>query len=60
LVLLGGPLFIGFTAWVLKPWRRKKSAQPDGKIDRPAWILIAVAVACVIAWLAGLARLWMK
>jgi hypothetical protein len=60
LVLLGGPLFIGFTAWVLKPWRRKKSAQSEGKIDRPAWILIAVAVACVIAWLAGLARLWMK
>ncbi len=60
LVLLGGPLFIGFTAWILKPWRRKKSAQSEGKIDRPAWILIAVAVACVLAWLAGLARLWMK
>ena len=22
LVLLGGPLFLGFTAWILKPWRR--------------------------------------
>ena len=34
LVLLGGPLFIGFTAWILKPWRRKKTAN-EGKIDRP-------------------------
>ena len=25
-----------------------------------AWILIAVGVACVIAWLAGLAHLWTK
>lgn len=56
LVLLGGPLFIGFTAWILKPWRKKPAT--EGRIDRPAWILIAVAVACVIAWLAGLARLW--
>jgi len=59
LVLLGGPLFIGFTAWILKPWRRKKSATED-RIGRPAWILIAVAVACVIAWLAGLAHVWTK
>ena len=59
LVLLGGPLFIGFTAWILKPWRRKQSAA-KGRIDRPAWILIAVAVACVIAWLAGLAHVWTK
>lgn len=59
LVLLGGPLFIGFTAWILKPWRRKKTST-EGKIDRPVWILIAVVLACVIAWLAGLAHLWAK
>jgi hypothetical protein len=59
LVLLGGPLFIGFTAWILKPWRKKKTST-EGKIDRPVWILIAVAVACVIAWLAGLAHVWTK
>jgi hypothetical protein len=59
LVLLGGPLFIGFTAWILKPWRRKKTTT-EARIDRPVWILIAVAVACVIAWLAGLAHLWTK
>lgn len=59
LVLLGGPLFIGFTAWVLKPWRRKRGAE-EGKIDRPAWILIAVVLACIVAWLAGLLRLWSK
>jgi hypothetical protein len=59
LVLLGGPLFIGLTAWILKPWRKKKKS-PEGKIDRPVWILIAVAGACVIAWLAGLAHLWKK
>jgi hypothetical protein len=60
LVLLGGPLFIGFTAWLLKPWRRKKTTQPERKIDRPAWILIAVALACVIAWITGLAHIWAK
>jgi hypothetical protein len=59
LVLLGGPLFIGFTAWILKPWRPKKTTT-EARIDRPVWILIAVAVACVIAWLAGLAHLWTK
>jgi len=58
LVLLGGPLFLGFTAWMLKPWRPKKTVKEEGKLDRPAWILIAVAVACVIAWLAGVAHLW--
>lgn len=60
LVLLGGPLFIGFTAWLLKPWQRKKKAQSEARIDRPAWILIAVALACVMAWLAGLVRIWTK
>ncbi len=60
LVLLGGPLSIGFAAWLLKPWRRKKSDQPQGTIDWPVWILIAIAVACVIAWLAGLSHIWTK
>ena len=60
LVLLGGPVFIGFTAWILKPWRRKKSPQPEGKIERPVWILVAVALACAIAWVAGLTRIWTK
>jgi hypothetical protein len=60
LVLLGGPLFLGFAAWIVKPWRRRKSSEPEETIDRPRWILIAVAVAGVIAWLAGLARIWTK
>ncbi len=60
LVLLGGPLFIGLTAWILKPWQRKKSAPGENKIDRPVWIVVAVAIACVIAWVAGLLHLWTK
>jgi hypothetical protein len=60
LVLLGGPLFLGITAWLLKPWRRKKSGPSEGGVDRPAWILIAVACACVLAWAAGLLQLWSR
>jgi putative Ca2+/H+ antiporter (TMEM165/GDT1 family) len=57
LLSLGGPLVLAFTAWALKPWR-KKNVSAEGKLDRHAWILIAVAIACVTAWLAGLAQLW--
>jgi hypothetical protein len=60
LVLLGGPMFIGVTAWILKPWQRKKTTSGGNKIDRPAWIVIAVAIACVIAWIAGLLHLWSR
>jgi hypothetical protein len=59
LVLLGGPIFIAFTAWILKPWRRKPAAA-EGRIDRPAWILVAVALACLAAWAVGLLHLWNK
>ena len=60
LVLLGGPVFIGITAWILKPWQRKKANSGEKKIDRQAWIVVAVAIACVVAWVAGMLHLWAR
>ncbi len=53
LLLLGGPVFLGLTAYILKPWKRKLDAVADSARG-PAWILIAVIAACAVAWLAGL------
>jgi len=59
LLLLGGPLFLGLTALILKPWKRKPDA-PGESTQGPAWILIAVIAACVAAWLAGLLHILAK
>ena len=58
--LLGGPLFIGLTAWILKPWRRKQSAAKGRNRQAGMDPHRGGAVACVIAWLAGLAHVWTK
>jgi hypothetical protein len=60
LVLVGGPLFLSFTAWLLKPWQRKTTIRAEGAIARPPWIVIAVAAACLVGWLAGLVHTWMR
>ena len=59
LTLLGGPIFLALTAWILKPWRHKKTAS-QGRIDGPAWMIAAMALACLAAWGAGLLHLWSK
>ena len=59
LALLGGPIFLALTAWILKPWRRKQTAS-QGRIDGPAWMIAAMALACLAAWGAGLLHLWSK
>ncbi len=54
LVILSSlPAFLLFTAFVLQPWKRK-SAEKEGWLERPAWILIVVILACIagIAWAA--------
>ena len=60
LVIVGGPLFIALAAWILKPWQRKKAPAGDSKVNRLHWIIIVVAIACLIGWLAGLLHLWAK
>ena len=59
LLLLGGPVAAGLTAWMVKPWKRKPDA-PGESTQGPAWILIAVIAACVAAWLAGLLHILAK
>jgi hypothetical protein len=59
LLLLGGPVALGVVASILKPWKRKAAAA-ERPIDPPDWILIAVILACVAAWLAGLLGIWTK
>jgi len=59
LLLLGGPFFLGLTAWILKPWKRKSNAAVDST-EGPPWILIAVIAAWVVAWLAGLLHILAK
>jgi hypothetical protein len=59
LLLLGGPLALGITAWVLKPWQRKPEAAEDAMGVSHA-VLIAVIAACVAAWLAGLLHILTK
>lgn len=59
LLLLGGPVALGLTAWILKPWKRKSEAAA-GSTEGPAWILVAVIAACVVAWLAGLLHIFTK
>jgi hypothetical protein len=54
LVILSSlPAFLLFTAFVLQPWKRK-SAEKEGWLERPAWILIVVILACIagIVWAA--------
>lgn len=59
LLLLGGPVFLGFTALILKPWKHKPDTASDST-QGPAWILVAVIAACVVAWLAGLLHIFAK
>jgi hypothetical protein len=59
LLLLGGPLALGLTAWMLKPWKLKADA-PGESTQGLAWILIAVIAACVVAWLTGLLHILAK
>jgi len=59
LLLLGGPVVAGLTAWILKPWKRKPGFADDARgISRT--LLIAVIAACVVAWLAGLLHILAK
>ncbi len=54
LVILSSlPAFLLFTAFVLQPWKRK-FAEKEGWLERPAWILIVVILACIagIVWAA--------
>lgn len=54
LVILSSlPAFLLFTAFVLQPWKRK-SAEKEGWLERPAWILIVVILTCIagIVWAA--------
>jgi len=54
LVILSSlPAFLLFTAFVLQPWKRK-STENEGWLERPAWILIVVILACIagIVWAA--------
>jgi hypothetical protein len=59
IVTFGAPLVAGLFAWWLKPWRRKPEAAP-GKTNADSWILFVVALAAVLAWLAGVVDVWMK
>ena len=59
LLLLGGPLFLGVTALIVKPWKRKSEVTGDAK-GISLTILIAVIAACVVAWLAGLLHILAK
>ena len=59
LLLLGGPVFLGLTAWIVKPWKRKSEVTDDAR-GISLTILVAVIAACVIAWLAGLLHIWTK
>ena len=56
LLLLAGPIVIAVAAFVLKPWKRK--AQTEHQTGPSTAILVAVAVACLAAWLAGLLWAW--
>lgn len=60
LLALGGPLVLGLTAWLLKPWQRKKDPQLTGASHQVSWLVVAGAVAFVIAWFAVLDHLWTK
>ena len=59
LVLLGGPLFIGFTAWIPNRGGVRRALNRKGKSIGPPGSSLRSPLLCV-AWLAGLARLWMK
>jgi hypothetical protein len=59
LLLLGGPFFLGLTAWLLKPWKPKPDA-PGESNGLSTTILIAVIAACAAAWLAGLLHILTK
>jgi hypothetical protein len=59
LLLLGGPIILGLTAMILRPWKRKAEAA-DGSNGLSMTILIAVILACVVAWLAGLLHIFAK
>ena len=59
LLLLGGPVFLGLAALILKPWKRKPEAAADSTAG-PAWILIAVIAACAVSWMAGLLHILAK
>jgi hypothetical protein len=50
--LLAGPLVLVVMAVVVKPWKRKVITE-DARKGTP-WVLIALVVACIAAWLAAL------
>jgi hypothetical protein len=57
LLVLAGPLVIGLAASILKPWKRKPEPVPNPTRVSTA-ILVIVAVACLLAWFAGLFMGW--
>jgi hypothetical protein len=59
LLLLGGPFFLGLTAWLLKPWKPKHDAAGESN-GLSTTILIAVIAACAAVWLAGLLHVLTK
>lgn len=59
LLLLGGPLVLALTSWMLKPWKRKPEVT-GGAIGMSQTILVVVIAACVVGWLVGLLRIWQK
>ncbi len=51
-IVIGVPVFLVLTVFILQPWSKKASEQRGG-IPRPAWILIIVLAGCLF----GIARL---